>query len=212
MNITSRMSLQWHPRPVSRVWHHVTSLVSHVAVWLQVLFTSIEGMASCDLPRVARGCLAAGIGHQYRGYGIMWPPSCRTWLLWPPSCRTRLLWPPSCHTRLLWPPSCRTRLFGGRYWSLLWEIDAISMDTFVYAPSQWETTLHCNIVSHWLGAYTKWSLHFITKVHAAFLYTKLHSSNTIFKAYSRQTSSQSFMIRSSHDVNDFWTNFQIGKI
>ena len=24
---------------------------------------------------------------------------------------------------------------------------------FVNAPSQWETTLHCNVVSHWLGAY-----------------------------------------------------------
>ena len=23
---------------------------------------------------------------------------------------------------------------------------------------QWETTLHCNIVFHWLGAHTKWSL------------------------------------------------------
>ena len=30
-------------------------------------------------------------------------------------------------------------------------------DHFVYAPSQWETTLHCNVASHWLGAYTKWS-------------------------------------------------------
>ena len=29
----------------------------------------------------------------------------------------------------------------------------------VYAPSQWETTLHCNVVSYWLGTYTKWSLH-----------------------------------------------------
>ena len=28
----------------------------------------------------------------------------------------------------------------------------------VNAPSQWEMTLHCNIVSHWLGAYTKLSL------------------------------------------------------
>ena len=28
----------------------------------------------------------------------------------------------------------------------------------MYAPSQWETTLHCSIVSHRLGAYTKWSL------------------------------------------------------
>ena len=27
------------------------------------------------------------------------------------------------------------------------------------APSQWETTLHCNVVSHWPGTYTKWSLH-----------------------------------------------------
>ena len=30
-------------------------------------------------------------------------------------------------------------------------------DYFVHAPSQWEMW-HCNIVSHWLGAYTKWSL------------------------------------------------------
>ena len=31
-------------------------------------------------------------------------------------------------------------------------------DQFVYAPYQWETTLQCNVVSHWLGTYTKWSL------------------------------------------------------
>ena len=30
--------------------------------------------------------------------------------------------------------------------------------SFVYAPSKWEMTLHCDIISHWLGAYTKWSL------------------------------------------------------
>ena len=29
----------------------------------------------------------------------------------------------------------------------------------VYAPSQWEMTLHCYVIFHWLGAYTKWSLH-----------------------------------------------------
>ena len=34
----------------------------------------------------------------------------------------------------------------------------INRDHFVYAPSQWETTLHCNVVSHWLGAFTKWTL------------------------------------------------------
>ena len=32
------------------------------------------------------------------------------------------------------------------------------LDHFVNAPSQWETTLHRNFVSHWLGTFTKWSL------------------------------------------------------
>ena len=32
------------------------------------------------------------------------------------------------------------------------------IDLFVYAPSQWETTLQWNVFSHWLGIYTKWSL------------------------------------------------------
>ena len=31
-------------------------------------------------------------------------------------------------------------------------------DHFVYAPSQWETALQCNFVSHWRGTYTKRSL------------------------------------------------------
>ena len=31
-------------------------------------------------------------------------------------------------------------------------------DHFVYAANQWEATLQCNVVSHWLGTYTKWSL------------------------------------------------------
>ena len=29
-------------------------------------------------------------------------------------------------------------------------------DHSVHAPSQWETMLHCNIVSHWLGTCTEW--------------------------------------------------------
>ena len=28
----------------------------------------------------------------------------------------------------------------------------------VYVPSQWEMVLHCNTISHWLGAYSEWSL------------------------------------------------------
>ena len=31
-------------------------------------------------------------------------------------------------------------------------------DRFVYALSHWEMMLQCNVVSHWLGAYTKWTL------------------------------------------------------
>ena len=32
-------------------------------------------------------------------------------------------------------------------------------DHYVYASSQWEMALHCNAVSHWLSAYTEWSLY-----------------------------------------------------
>ena len=32
------------------------------------------------------------------------------------------------------------------------------LDHFVYSPSQWEKTLQCNVISHWLDAYSKWSL------------------------------------------------------
>ena len=33
--------------------------------------------------------------------------------------------------------------------------------TFGYGLSQWETTLKCNVVSHWLSPYRGWSLHFL---------------------------------------------------
>ena len=33
-------------------------------------------------------------------------------------------------------------------------MDKHLQDYFVNAPSQWETTLHCNVISQWLGAYT----------------------------------------------------------
>ena len=31
-------------------------------------------------------------------------------------------------------------------------------DHFVYVPSQWEMTLHCNVIFNWVGSYTKLSL------------------------------------------------------
>ena len=30
-----------------------------------------------------------------------------------------------------------------------------------YGLSQWETTLHCNVISHWLSSYPQWSLHWV---------------------------------------------------
>ena len=38
------------------------------------------------------------------------------------------------------------------------QTEAMYRDHFVHAPSQWEMTLQYNVVSHWLGAFTKWSL------------------------------------------------------
>ena len=39
-----------------------------------------------------------------------------------------------------------------------WREPGDTRDHLVFASSQWETTLQCDVVSHWLGAYTKWSL------------------------------------------------------
>ena len=32
-------------------------------------------------------------------------------------------------------------------------VHSLAQGSFVYMPSQWETTLHCNIICYWLGAY-----------------------------------------------------------
>ena len=39
------------------------------------------------------------------------------------------------------------------------DISSAIRDNFVFAPTQWETMLHCNVVSHWLGAHVKWPLY-----------------------------------------------------
>ena len=49
--------------------------------------------------------------------------------------------------------------FGYRWRiSVVYIISIFHRDNFVYAHSQWETTLQCNVVSHWLGVFTKWPL------------------------------------------------------
>ena len=41
---------------------------------------------------------------------------------------------------------------------LIWNRRLIHGYHFVIVPSQWETTSHCNVISHWLGTFTKWSM------------------------------------------------------
>ena len=58
--------------------------------------------------------------------------------------------------RLKWPP---TQLF------IWWLVQANILladprDPFVNVPIQWEMTLQCNAVSHWLGTFTKWPLRY----------------------------------------------------
>ena len=41
---------------------------------------------------------------------------------------------------------------------ILWDILYVCRDHSGYGLSQWETTLHCNVVSHWQSPCTEWSL------------------------------------------------------
>ena len=57
---------------------------------------------------------------------------------------------------------------------------AFGCSPFMYsvnAPSQWEMALHCNAISHWLGAFTDWSLKIwhLGKQETIFYYSKTHT-------------------------------------
>ena len=54
---------------------------------------------------------------------------------------------------------------------------------FVYASSQRETTLQCNVVSHWLGAFTKRSV--VVTLHNNTIASPLHQQ-PLFLTYSSQ--------------------------
>ena len=56
---------------------------------------------------------------------------------------------------------CQENTFRNNVWKvavIFFRLQCVIRDYFVHAASQWETTLQCNVVSHWLAAYTKWSL------------------------------------------------------
>ena len=64
--------------------------------------------------------------------------------------------PRSKHLHLLW----RGKQIGREMIQPRWQL-MTSRDHFLYGPSQWEVTLHCNVISHWLGPYMKW---FLTRI------------------------------------------------
>ena len=76
------------------------------------------------------------------GFG-RWDPDAARYL---GICETELL--DVCATRVSWCTARRVRLMQQHS----------KGDQSRYAPSQWETSLHCNYVSHWLGTYLNWSL------------------------------------------------------
>ena len=67
------------------------------------------------------------------------------------------------------------------YWTARVISVVYSRDHFVNVVSQWEPTLHCNTVSHWLGAYTEWSLYSTCTEHPL---ARCYSSSTVCDHYS----------------------------
>ena len=53
---------------------------------------------------------------------------------------------------------------GAKQW-ILSGLASQCRDQSRYVPNQWETSLHCNHVSHWLSAYLDWSLPVFTGPH-----------------------------------------------
>ena len=45
------------------------------------------------------------------------------------------------------------------WWVIGVVLNYISREHFLYVPSQWDTTLQCNVVSHWVAAFTERSLY-----------------------------------------------------
>ena len=58
-------------------------------------------------------------------------------------------------------------------------ISSYCRDQSRYVPSQWEMLLHCNDISHWLGAYLDWSLNCLPRARISHSSTISLSSNDI---------------------------------
>ena len=89
---------------------------------------------------------------------------CLLWVFgWEKNKQTRLRWYGTIFIKYSLTSSARRQSWHSAidqhivlYCIICWDI---TKDHSVYVPSQWEMALHCKAISHWLGAYTEWSLH-----------------------------------------------------
>ena len=70
---------------------------------------------------------------------------------------TALLWTIQ-HCQLVWAWECYRETHFHTCGTVVC-LFHISRDQPRYAPSQWGMSLHCNDISHWLGAYQDWCIH-----------------------------------------------------
>ena len=82
-----------------------------------------------------------------------WVPGCRSCSRTGPVQTTTVDWTKYGWSRKAW------LVRRNMMWTSIIQCSVTIREYFVYAPSQWEMRLHCNIVYHWLCAFTKWSLY-----------------------------------------------------
>ena len=62
----------------------------------------------------------------------------------------------------------------------LFDSQPLPRDHSVNVSNQWEIMLHGNVISHWLGAYTKWSLHNMNQCLLVLFMTMRNTSKSNF--------------------------------
>ena len=94
-------------------------------------------------------------------------------------------------------------IFHRVLWLHSWAITLLmGREHFVYTPSQCEMMLQCNIVSHWLGAHTKWPLK-----EGPYLCVRIHFHSTPGGYLYGQVAMQ---VRGCHQLGDGWQILQNG--
>ena len=68
-------------------------------------------------------------------------------------------WPPFCYD-----PICWFNIICCRYVVLSLEVNSYTRDHSGYLLSHWEMILQCEVFSHWLSPYWKWSLYLQAKL------------------------------------------------